>query len=328
MKISVCGMVLAASGLLAAQQGNLSGPVSGFVFDNSGAVLRPINGVPGASLLGDGIGFGISVATAYVAPRQDSAIVVGTDQSLHLFLLNAGTPTEVSLGGVTGLPERVVFSPSGTAVALIASGSARVLTGLPNAPVLAGSVKVESVTMAGMTGAFSSHVSHSPAISLSDDGTYLLTVVQGSARLLSVQGQNRILIPAQASALVTFAPGGHDAAVMDSVAGLTLIHDAAGAAGTQVLAVPDDGLAGPVGLAFSQDKQTVYVASATAQSVVAFNLTAASRTPIACACNPSTLAPMGNLFRLTDQTPGNPLWILDSAAATPHTVFVPARVQQ
>src|SRR5208283_3235811 len=104
----ICGLVLAASGSLPAQQGRLSGPVAGFVFDNSGHVLRPIQGVPGASLLGDPLNFGIDVAAAYIAPRQDSAIVVGADQSLHLFLLNGGAPTEVSLGGVTGAPQHVV----------------------------------------------------------------------------------------------------------------------------------------------------------------------------------------------------------------------------
>ena len=86
------------------------------------------------------------------------------------------------------------------------------------------------------------------------------------------------------------------------------------------------GLAGPAGLAFSQDKLTVYVASATAQSVAAFNLAAASRTAIPCGCTPSTLVPMGNLFRLTDLTVG-PLWLLDGTASTPRTVFVPARVE-
>src|ERR1017187_3333164 len=138
----ICGLVLAASAL-PAQQGRLSGPVAGFVFDNSGRVLRPIQGLPGAALLGDPLSFGLDVAAAYIAPHQDSAIVVGADQSLHLFLLNGGAPTEVSLGGIAGTPERVVFSPSGAAVALISAGSARVLTGLPNAPMLAGSVKVE-----------------------------------------------------------------------------------------------------------------------------------------------------------------------------------------
>jgi DNA-binding beta-propeller fold protein YncE len=285
--------------------------------------MRPIQGVPGASLLGDPVSFGIDAASAYIAPRQDSAFVVGTDQSLHLFLLKNGVPTEVSLGGVTGVPERVVFSPSGTAAALVRSGSARILTGLPSAPTLTGSIKVESFSMQTTNGLHSAHWS-SPPLALSDDGTYMLNVIQGSVRLLSVQGQNRHLMPAQSSALLAFAAGGHDAAVMDSLTGLTLIRDAAGAAATQLLAAPDDGLAGPAGLAFSSDKQTLYVASSTAQSVVAFNLAAASRTAIGCACTPTTLEPMGNLFRLTELT-GDPLWLLDGTAATPRTVFVPAR---
>jgi DNA-binding beta-propeller fold protein YncE len=312
---SVSGMVWAISGVLAAQQGTLSGPVAGFAFDRTGGVLRPIKGVPGASLLGDPIGFGLSVASVEVSPRQDSAVVVGADTSLHLFLLNGGSPTEVSLGGVSGAPQRVVYSPSGTAVALLGPGSARVLTGLPSAPTLAGSVTIHS------DGALAKQVRN---WALSDDGMYLLTVEQGSARLLSLQGQNRILIAAQASALVAFAPGGHEAAVMDSVIGLTLILDVTGTAGTQVLAAPDDSLAGPAGLAFSQDKQTLYLASAAAQSVVAFNLASASRTTVGCTCTPSTLVPMGNLFRLTELT-GAPLWLLDSS--TPRTVFVPARAE-
>jgi len=321
----ICGVVLAASSSLPAQQGRLSGPVAGFVFDNSGRVMRPIQGVPGASLLGDPLSFGIDIAAAYIAPRQDSAIVVGADQSLHLFLLNGGAPLEVSLGGITGTPERVVFSPSGTAVALISSGSARVLTGLPGAPALTGSVKVEGNATGGAPGPRSRSVS-APSLALSDDGTYVLTIAQGTVRLLSVHGQNRMLVPAQVSAQVAFAPGGHDAAVVDSLTGLTLIRDTSGAAGTQLLAAPDEGLAGPVGVAFSQDKQTLYVASAKAQSVAAFNLAGASRTAIGCACTPTTLAPMGNLFRLTELTTG-PLWVLDGTAATPRTVFVPARVE-
>jgi DNA-binding beta-propeller fold protein YncE len=323
MRISiwpVCGMILATCGLLAAQpQGTLTGPVAGFVFDGSGLVLRPIHGVPGASLLGDPVSFGIDVSAVFVAPRQDSAIVVGADQSLHLFQLNSGSPTEVSLGGLTGAPDRVVFSPSGTAAALMSGGSARVLTGLPNAPTLAGTVKVP-----GSVPESRSVQPPTESWALSDDGVYLLTVAQGSARLLSIHGQNRSLIAAQSGGLVAFAAGGHDAAVMDSLAGLTLIRDASGAAGTQVLAAPDAGLASPTGLAFSQDQQTLYVASSAAQSVAAFSLASASRTAIGCACTPSTLMPMGNLFRLTELTAA-PLWLLDGTASAPRTVFVPAR---
>jgi len=203
------------------------------------------------------------------------------------------------------------------------------LTGLPNAPALTASIAVPGfgqIAPARTTGNPGSRPVHVPgqAFALSDDGLYLLTVFGGSARLLSVHGQNRGLLPAQAGALVAFAAGGHDAAVIDSVAGLTLIRDAAATAGTQVLAAPDEGLAGPAGLAFSQDGGTVYVASATARSVTAFNVAAASRTAIGCACTPSTLAPLGNLFRLTELTAA-PLWLLDGNGANPRTVFVPAR---
>lgn len=321
--LPLCGMVLATSGWLAGQQGKLSGPVTGFVFDGSGRVLRPVQGVPGASLLGDPVSFGFDLAAVYISPRQDSALVVGTDQSLHLFLMNAGAPTEVSLGGVTGAPQQVVFSPSGTAVALVASGTARVMTGLPGAPTLAGTVKVP-VSELTTAGGNRPVAAKTQSLSLSDDGMYLLTVAQGSARLLSIHGQDRRLIPAQAGALVAFAAGAHDAAVVDSLAGVTLIRDAAGTAGTQVLAAPDDGLAGPAGLAFSRDGQTLYVASATAQSVAAFNLVAASRTAIGCACTPAMLAPMGNVFRLTEMSSGAPFWMLDGGANPPRTVFVPA----
>jgi hypothetical protein len=310
----LCGMVLATAGLLVGQQGTLSGPVAGFVFDGRVRVLRPIQGVPGASLLGDAVNFGFGLSAAYVSPRQDSALVVGVDDSLHLFRLNGGAVTEVALGGLSGVPQSVVFSPSGTVAALFALGRARVLTGLPGAPALVATVEIPRSGAASQT------------LALSDDGAYLLTVSGGSLRLLSIHGENRSLLPAHAGALVAFAPGGHDAAVMDGVAGLTLIRDAAGAASPQVLATPDAGLAAAKGLAFSQDQSTLYVASAKAQSVAAFNLAAGSRTAIGCGCTPATLVSLGNLFRLNDLNSA-PLWLLDPTGASPRTVFVPARAQ-
>jgi hypothetical protein len=327
--LPVCGMVLATSGLLAAQQSKLSGPVAGFVFDGPGHAVRPIQGVPGASLLGDPVNFGFDLTAAYVSPRQDSAFVVGADQSLHLFRIDSGTVTEIGLGGLSGPPQSVVFSPSGTAAALFALGKARVLTGLPDNPKLVATVSIPSGQVeAAPRGASRTRPVRAPgeALAISDDGAYLLSVSGGSARLLSIHGQNRALLPSQSDALVAFAAGGHDAAIMDSVAGLTLIRDAAGAAVTQVLAAPDDGLASPVGLAFSQDHLTLYVASGAAHSVSAFNLSAGSRTAIGCDCTPATLVPLGNSFRLNDVSP-SPLWLLDSGNSTPRTVFVPARAE-
>jgi hypothetical protein len=317
-------MVLAC-GLLAGQQSTVAGPVAGFVFDGSARVLRPIQGVPGASLLGDAVNFGFALAAVYVSPRQDSAFVVGADNSLHLFRLNSGAVAEVGLGNLAGVPQTVVFSPSGTAAALFAMGKARVLTGLPNAPALAGTVAVpDSGQVTARPGRTSPGRTPIGPLALSDDGAYLLTVAQGSVRLLNSQGENRSLVLAGPDAFVAFGPGGHDAAVMDPVAGLTLLRDAAGAASPQVLATPGGGLIDPVGLAFSQDAATLYVASGTAQSVTAFNLAAGgSRSAIGCACTPSILVPMGKLFRLNDLGRG-PLWLLDTGGGNPRMVFVPA----
>src|SRR5271157_5351517 len=124
--------------LLLAQQGSIAGPISGYVFDRTAHVLRPVLGIAGAAVLGDGVNFGLAVASVYVSPRQDSAVVVGVDRSLHLFRLNSGTAAEVAVNGLAGLPEGVAFSPSGTAAAIYAAGRVQLVAGLPDGPALGG----------------------------------------------------------------------------------------------------------------------------------------------------------------------------------------------
>ena len=321
------GLALAAGSVLVAQPGSLAGPVAGFVYDSPGRALRPIQGVPGASLIGDPIDLGLDLSAAYVSPRQDSAFVVSADGALHFFRLNSAGAVEASLSGISFIPQRVVFSPSGTAAALFTPGKVQVFQGLPGTPALAGAVTLPAAGGAQASPATASRSrQHTPAaadFAISDDGVYLLSVSGGSVRLLSVNGQNRSLVPAGAGALVAFAPGGHDAAVLDPAAGLLLIRDAAGAASVQTIAQPDDSLASAAGIGFSQDRSKLYVASASAQGVVSFDLAANSRSMIACDCTPTTLAPMGSLFRLNEFGSG-PLWLLDAGAAAPRIVFVPA----
>ncbi|HEV2448658.1 MAG TPA: hypothetical protein VGS58_22145, partial [Candidatus Sulfopaludibacter sp.] len=132
-------LVLAVSALLA-QTGLVAGPVSGYVFDRPAHALRPVLGVAGASVLGDGVDFGFPILAAYVAPRLDTAVVVGANRSLHLFKLNGTAAAEVVVNGWSGAPEGVAFSPSGTAAAVFAAGRVQMLLGLPDAPRLAGIV--------------------------------------------------------------------------------------------------------------------------------------------------------------------------------------------
>ncbi len=144
------------------QTAKLQAPSAGFVFDGSSQVLRRIQGIPGAALIGDGIDFGFPVTAATVAPRIDAAIVLSADSAAHLFRLTADGPVETSIAGLTA-PEHLVFSPSGTAAALYAGGNVQVIRGLPDGAVLAATIRVHGNTKA-----------KGPALAISDDGAYLL----------------------------------------------------------------------------------------------------------------------------------------------------------
>jgi hypothetical protein len=302
-------LVSLAAPLLVGQLGGLGGPVAGYVFDRPARALRPILGIPGAWLVGDPLNLGIGLASAYVSPRQDLALVVGADGSLRWFRLDSGAASGLTLNGITVVPERVAFSPSGTAAALAAAGRVQVVTGLPDSPALAGAVDA-----GGAPG----------SLAVSDDGAFLLFAASGSIRLQGTAGANRKLMDAGDGALVAFARAGHDAAVADpGGAGVVLFRDVAGASTPSVLAPPDATPAAPVGLAFSPDGRKLYLASSAARSVTVLDLATGDHSAIRCDCTPAGLVPMGNLLRLTEFGAG-PLWLLDTGAAAPRMVFVPA----
>ena len=305
----ILGLMCLAASLLAGQQGGVGGPVAGYVFDRSARALRPILGIPGAWLVGDPLDLGTDLASAYVSPRQDLAIVVGTDGSLRWFRLNSGAVSGLTSNGITLVPERVAFSPSGTAAALAAAGRVQVVTGLLGAPALVGMVDAGAAR---------------GSLAISDDGAFLLLTARGSIRLVGTAGENRKLMDVGDGALAAFAPGGHDAAVADSGgAGVVLFRDVAGASTQSLLAPPDDSLAAPVGLAFSPDGRKLYLASSAARSVTVLDLATGDRSAIACDCAPTCLIPMGNRLRLTELGAG-PLWLLDGGGGEARMVFVPA----
>jgi sugar lactone lactonase YvrE len=185
----------------------------------------------------------------------------------------------------------------------------QVVAGLPDAPAPAGTVDAGRAP---------------GSLAVSDDGALLLFAARNSIRLQGTAGENRKLMDAGEGALVAFAPGGHDAAVADpGGAGVVLFRDVAGASTRSVLAVADDSIAAPVGLAFSPDGRKLYVASSAARSVTVLDLATGDRSAIPCDCVLAGLVPMGHLLRLTELGAG-PLWLLDAGARDPKMVFVPA----
>ena len=305
MRILVSVCLLACS--LYGQAGKLARPSMGFVFDPSTHTLRRIEGIPGAALVGSAVDFGFALSAAVVAPRLDSAFVMGADGGVHLFRLTADAPQELAVDSL-GARLEVFYSPSGTAATLLSPGSVRVIKGLPDSPVVGPPISLRP----------NGRPQRVPTnLAVSDDGAYLLYGADGPIELIGVAGDRRHVAGGAAGAIAAFAPGGHDAAVINE-AKLILFQDIAGAATERSFA----GIVAPSALAFSQDGQKLFVASSAHQSVATVQVATGDRSALPCECDVRALIPMGSLFRL-NELGTEPLWLLDTASDRA-LVFVPA----
>jgi hypothetical protein len=303
-------LLLAATA--AAQQGQLGGPLAGYVYDSSALALRPVRGVPGGATLGDPLALAFAPQSGFVAPRQDLAVLVSSDGVTHWFQLSGNAATEVVAKGSIATPQRVVFSPTGTAAALIAGGKVQVVTGLPGNPALAGGVTLEEPKAAARPSAVS--------LAVSDDGAWLLLARGTNLQLLPASGaSSATLAPIGGSAVVAFAPASHDAA-MSSGGVLTWIHDAAGSASSQVVA-QNSALARAVGVAFSADGKSLYAANG-GGLVLSVDLAAGTSVEQTSNAPATAMESMGDFFRL-NQAGDGPLWLVDPNAGSPRVFFVP-----
>jgi hypothetical protein len=317
MKAQVFGYWVIACGLAYGQTGSVAGPSSGYVFDPSAKSIRQIRGIPGASLLSDPLDLGISAASVEVAPRGDSAVAVAADTSVHVFGLKDGAATELVATNVAAGPLKIVYSPSGTAAALVSANRVQVLSGLPDSlsvADVAGAVPnarpVEAASANGQR-------TNAAGVAVSDDGKYLMVSRGQSVSLIGPSGDARVLADAHGPAMLAFAPGGHDAAI---VAGgtLSVFQDVAGASTRQDF--PNS--TASAGLAFSVDGTKVLMAGRRAVTVQDRNT--GDRKLVECDCQIGGLRPVGTLFRVNELGSG-PLWLLDAAADPPKLWFVPAK---
>src|SRR5947209_2943880 len=202
----IAGLLVA--GFAQAQQGQIDGPISGYVFDKPARALKPVLGIPGASVLGNPVQFNFPIAAAYVAPHQDAAIVLGADRVVHVFKLNAGAASEVAVNGISLTPDSVAFSPSGTAAALNAGGRVQLVTGLPDSPAPAGTVDARGSQEGALSVRPHPHRSMAAEVmAVSDDGTILLVASDGLVRSLPSSGGGSTVLESAGAALVAFAPG-------------------------------------------------------------------------------------------------------------------------
>jgi DNA-binding beta-propeller fold protein YncE len=303
----------------AAQAPALAGPQVGLVIDPASGAIRPVEGILGGASVGPMVASAVPLAGRAVSPLSDYVLAVSA-RDLALWVAQpsrTGSAGAAAIPGAMRAPDAIAISPAGSHAAVYngASAQLQVLKGLPSAPAVD-----RTIDLSSLSGSLT-------ALAVSEDGAAVLAAISesGGGAVYRITGQG-IAAPVVAAAHVTaMAFSGHgNAAAADAANNLVwLITDVAGAAGATPLAGAGDGVDAPVGIAFSADSGAVYVANASSNAVLVLNLAGGAPRSLPCACNLTTLQPVGRgAFRLTDSL-RQALWFLDASGAEPRLAFVP-----
>jgi hypothetical protein len=297
----------------------MGGPLLGYMFESDTQSLRPILGIAGASHLGDAMALGLSLKTAAESPSQD--YLLGIDNNTgqaQLVDLRAEPANSSSLPGANAGADRVVLSPRGSAAALYfrQTRQVQIVTGLPANPQVS-----NSISLASLPGFVT-------ALAIEDGGQWLLAGVShdgaGSVYAVSAGGSTSMVASGGQISSLSFGAASDDALVTDYARNeVVLLRDISSGPQALVLASGKDGLSGPVAAAFAADGSRVYVANSGSNQIALLPLQGGVPAFLACDCRPTQLAALrgGSAFRITG-SPGEPVYLLDTAAANPRVVFV------
>jgi hypothetical protein len=296
----------------------LGGPVLGFIWEQAPRLLRPILGIPGASLLADPIPLDFEAATAAVSPGRDFLLAFSSSGELYVIRIRDRQAQISRVEGFNDPQANIVMSPTGAAALIYTPGGGHILTGLPEQPSVRGAVSLASLP--GELG----------PLAVADDGAALLAAASNtesdSLFLLSVEREPQALPIAGRASLVAFQAGTHHALLADRQNDqIAEIRNASGTPEYRTLAGPAEGIAEPVGLAASADNRMLFVASARTSTILALDLQDGTSRSVTCNCALERLEPLNgkSLFRVNEGA-GVPLWLFDGSGAELRFVFVPA----
>lgn len=290
---------------------DIGGPVVGYVLEPAAQAVRPILGIPGASLMGGRMPVGLEIRAAAISPRHDYMLAVSADGALSVIDLRDGMPAARAVEGARAGAERLALSPGGGAAAVMAGGVLQVFTSLPAQPAVAGTVET------GEAGAFA----------VSDDGTVLFEA-GGTLFAAAPGGEARPVPFAGQASLIAFSEGAHDALVAGRDDNqVALVRDVTGTPAYRRLAGAGEGIDHPVGLAFANGR--ALVASAGSGSVATIDVESGAAATAACGCAVTGLERMRGaaIYRAGDLGAG-PLWLFDGGGAEGRFLFVPAPAEE
>jgi hypothetical protein len=302
-----------------------TGPILGYVWDAGGQALRPVQGVPGASLVGKPV---------VTAPSQGAGIIASASSGISataLFLDANGGVFQAPLSG--GSLTKIASVPGATSLAMSSMGSTALVTG-KNA-----SGAMEASLISGLPQTPSVRALTLPALAsilggaASDTGTAAVagsSAADGPVSVFGFSGPGAAVAVAtlQAFGGMQFVPGSDKLVVADAGSGaLTAISNISTTATSATLS-PAGAIAAPAALDITANGRWV-VAANHAGDVLRLDLTGAvAATKLHCSCSPSQVSAFhgsanGTAVRLITAD-GGPLWMVDAGTAAPRILFIPA----
>jgi len=285
--------------LAGAAWAQVEGPVMGYMPD--GGTLRAMSGIPAAGSVGVASAAGSAFSRIEVSPDQTQALAVAAGSgAVMLYTIASGA--SVAVQGVASAPDRIVFSPSGTAAGLWFSSTRhfQLLNRLSASPA------INDID-------FSFTGSDPASLAVSDDGQWMVGAWSFSTYAVGPSGYAIVLPVSGAAEAVCFFHRRNDVAAITANQ-VILITDIAGAVAPKVIwskpddPPPDPAVAPPVqvavGFATSFDNRYLSVAG-NLGALSTFDLASSTSVGLNCACSPANLYGMGgSLFRLTSLTDG------------------------
>jgi hypothetical protein len=299
---------------------SMGGSALGFVFDPEARGLRPLLGIPGASIFGKTVGLNVDLAEAIVAPARDHALAITRDSELVEIRQLSGTPAVRPVLREKSVIDAMRLSPMGGEAILYrrASNSYQLVTNLPGAPVAG-----EEFDLPRFHGSLT-------ALALADGGRAALAGFSdgesGAIYLLSSSGQPSFIAGARHPSSLTFLSHSHDALVADKADDkIYLLRNVTGNVATLLIADHREGVDQPVAVEASRDGRQMFAANARSKTILSVELANGAHALHSCHCVPTTLGHLkGNaLYRITEPSKG-PMWLFDGDAPQPRVVFVPA----
>jgi hypothetical protein len=299
-----------------AQQASLSGPLSGFLFDNPTSSIRPIIGIAGSAYLGPSIMGGVDFAS--VGPNGASALVLQGGQLLAVSGLNSAAPQIAPLDAPFSPSMIIGWAKDGSRVVFASSSGGGVIQsvrwagGLPSLD--------PPMDLSSIGGTISALVLDATMqrilIGIRDDavgGVYLCDPNASPSMLAAMADPSALALSSDGATAI--ATDRHNGQIMRFAVGP--------APASQTVLQNPDVLTDPVGVMLSNDGKTIYIADRQ-KGVLACDVDSQVCASIASDVVPKgfTLLAQSSVFLVSDrQTPTDPVVVFDSGSAAIY--FVP-----